>query len=302
MLKLSGLITATATPFKENGEINTAVIPEYIDYLVAERLSGVFTCGTTGESSSLTVEERKCLGEYFARATEGKIRHIIHVGHNSIKSACELAEHAQSVKADAISAVCPSYFKVTNISSLVACCREIAAAAPATPFYYYHIPSFTSANLPMVEFVAEAGKSIPNFAGIKFTHFDLMEFQLCQDYQGGKYNMLFGRDEYYLGALAFGAVGAVGSTYNYMAPLFHGIRDAFDQNDFVKARELQLRVNKIICFLVKHGGMPTTKAFLRMRGIDTGPCRLPNETLSRDVEQEIYKAAVEIFPEFSKPI
>lgn len=301
MFTLSELITATSTPFKANGEINTDIIPTYVDYLVNEKLTGIFTCGTTGESSSLTTQERMCLAEHFAQATVGRIKHIVHVGHNSIQTACELAQHAQKIGADAISAVCPCYFKVNSVETLLACCKEIAAVADKTPFYYYHIPSFTSANISMLEFLHEAQHVIPNLAGIKFTHYDLREFQLCQDFSAGKYNMLFGRDEYYLAALSFGAVGAVGSTYNYIAPIFHGITEAFENYDFPRARELQLQANRIIGFLSLYGGIATGKAFLRMRGIDTGPCRLPNQNLSRHTENTIYREASAFFPEFRKP-
>jgi N-acetylneuraminate lyase len=90
----------------------------------------------------------------------------------------------------------------------------IASAAPSLPFYYYHIPSATNVDLPMVDFLAVADGLIQNLAGIKYTHYDLEDLQLCLHYGGGKYNILFGRDQYLLAAVALGVRGAVGSTYS----------------------------------------------------------------------------------------
>ena len=104
----------------------------------------------------------------------------------------------------------------------------IASAAPSLPFYYYHIPSATNVDLPMVDFLAVADDLIQNLAGIKYTHYDLEDLQLCLHYGGGKYNILFGRDQYLLAAVALGVRGAVGSTYNFMGDTMARILSAFD--------------------------------------------------------------------------
>lgn len=139
---------------------------------------------------------------------------------------------------------------------------------------------------------------MPTLAGVKFTHYDLMEYQLCREAVGGRYDILFGRDEFYLASLAMGSTGAVGSTYNYIAPLFHKMREAFLRGDLESARAAQLAANKTILLLIQYGGIATGKALLRMRGLDTGPCRLPNKPLSRETEKQIYQEAVRHFPEF----
>ena len=80
---------------------------------------------------------------------------------------------------------------------------------------------------------------LPNFAGIKYTHEDFMDFFTCLNYQGGAYDMLWGRDECMLSALVLGTKGFVGSTYNYAAPLYLKLMEAFSRNDLSEARKLQ---------------------------------------------------------------
>ena len=97
----------------------------------------------------------------------------------------------------------------------------VASAASKLPFYYYHIPTMTGVNVSMHDFLQVAPERIDNLRGIKFTHGDLMDYQRCKKFADGQYDVAWGVDEMLLGALAIGAAAAVGSTYNYAAPLYH---------------------------------------------------------------------------------
>ena len=87
--------------------------------------------------------------------------------------------------------------------------------------------------------------------------------------------MLWGRDENFLSAMVLGARGAVGSTYNYAAPLYHRMMDAFDRNDMEEARALQQKSIDMITLLGKYGGIATGKAYMRFIGLECGEFRLP---------------------------
>ncbi|NDH06086.1 N-acetylneuraminate lyase, partial [bacterium] len=193
-----------------------------------------------------------------------------------------LSRQGQELGALAISALTPSYFKPRNVDALVDCCSFIASAAPQTPFYYYDIPTMTGVNLPMPEFLERAGKSIPNLKGLKFTNVDFMSFQLCGQMEGGRFEILWGVDEMLLPALSVGAHGAVGSTYNFAAPIYHRIMDAFKKFDFETARKEQLRSIRLVNILVKRGYMASAKAMMGMLGVDVGSPRLPNGSLKQD--------------------
>ena len=80
--------------------------------------------------------------------------------------------------------------KVNRIEELVKYCEEIASGAPELPFYYYHIPAFNGAFLPMIELLKAVDERIPNFAGIKYTYESLYEYNQCRLYKDGKFDML----------------------------------------------------------------------------------------------------------------
>jgi len=132
---------------------------------------------------------------------------------------------------------------------------------------------------------------LPNFAGVKYTHEDFMDFQSCMSYENGKFDMLWGRDENMLSALVLGAKGAVGSTFNYAAPLYYDLIDAFNNNDLVKARKLQQKSIDMIRFLGKYGGISVGKAYMKLVGHDLGEFRLPVKNMSAE-QFELFKKDV----------
>jgi N-acetylneuraminate lyase len=186
-----------------------------------------------------------------------------------------LAAHAEEIGADGIAAVGPHYFRPRGVAEAVDFADRLAAAAPATPFFYYHIPSFTGIALPMAEFLPAAAAAIPSFAGLKFTHENLAEYAHCLAYDDGRYEMFFGRDEMLLGALAMGATSGVGTTYNAAAPLYLRMHAAFTRGDMAEARRWQGLANAMIDVAVAHGGMPAFKTMMRWCGVDCGPSRPP---------------------------
>ena len=138
----------------------------------------------------------------------------------------------------------------------------------------------TGVNVPMIDFLRAASKRIPNLAGLKFTDENLMSYAQCLNFEDGRFNILFGRDEILLAALALGATGAVGSTYNYMAPIYQKVIEAYDAGDLEAARRWQMASIEIIAVMARHGGLPAGKAMMKMIGLDCGPVRAPLKNLS----------------------
>ena len=279
---LHGLIAAPFTPFRSDGELALDVIPRQAALLAHNGVSGAFVCGTTGEGHSLTVDERQRVVEAWRKATPASVKLVVHVGHLSLGESCKLAQHAAANGADAIATIAPSFFKPAGTAELVAWCQKVASAAPYLPFYYYHMPAMTGVNIPVAEFLAAAHGKIPNLAGIKFTHENLMDYGRSGAVADGRYSMLFGRDEILLAGLSLGAAGAVGSTYNFAAPLFHKIVKAFDAGDIAGARKEQARAQEFIDVLHNHGGLSAGKAIMNLIGVDCGPVRLPLRSLTPD--------------------
>ncbi len=279
-LKLQGLVAATHTPFHADGALHLAVVERQAEHLLRDGVRAAFVGGTTGECHSLTVEERLALAGRWAEVIRGtELRLVVHVGSNCLADARKLASQAQSLGVTAIAALAPSYFKPGSVDALIACCAEIASAAPDLPFYFYDIPSMTGVRLPMPEFLAKAPDRIPTLAGLKFTNPDLMDFQTCLRAGEGRFDILWGVDEYLLAALALGAEGAVGSTYNFAAPIYHRLTEAFRRGDLATARTEQFTSVQLVKLLSGYGYMAAARAVMEILGVDVGPPRLPHAKL-----------------------
>ena len=279
--RLTGLIAAAFTAFEEDGTLNLEPIAAHAALLARNGVSGVFVCGTTGEGVSMTTDERMRSLERW-HAMRGALKVIAHVGHNSIGDARALATHAEKLGVDTLSTVGPSLLRPAAIEDLIDWCASVASAAPSTPYYYYHIPVLTGLRFDMHRFLQLASKRIPTFAGLKFTDENLMEFSRCVDFEGGRFNMLWGRDEILLAGLTAGAHGAIGSTYNYSAPVYRRVIDAFERGDVVAAANQMRLARDSVQVLVEFGGLPAGKAMLGLCGVDCGTVRLPLRTLSRE--------------------
>ena len=280
--KLTGLIAAPFTAMRPDGSLNLDLIKAQAGYLASQGVRGAFICGTTGEGFSLTTEERMQVAEKWLAVAPKSLAVIVHVAHNSLDESQKLAAHAEQLGAYAIASIGPTFFKPAGVEQLVDFCAPVAAAAPSLPVYYYHIPVMTGVYLPMVDFLRAAAKRIPNLAGIKFTDENLMSYTQCLNFEDGRYNILFGRDEILIAALALGATGAVGSTYNYMAPIYNKVIEAFNAGDMAAARQWQMASIQIIAVMVRYGGLPAGKAMMKIQGLDCGPVRPPLRNLTAE--------------------
>lgn len=277
--KLTGLVAATFTPFTSQGEVSLSVIRPYIDYLKEKQgVKSIFVNGTTGESMSLSVAERKILAEEWCEQAKGKLDQVIvHVGCMSLKESQELARHAEQIQADAIAVISPSFFKPRNADALRAFLQEVASAAPTLPFYYYHIPAVTGVNVLARDVLQDIEKLIPSFHGVKFSGSDLMDYGLCVKYCRPHWSVLYGVDEQMLAALAMGGHGAVGSTYNYLGCHVNKLLSAFDTGDLETARKIQFKVQGLLSYAMKLGfdlGM-NKQLMSEVSGLCLGPPRLP---------------------------
>lgn len=273
------LIAATFTAFHPDGSLNLAAIEGQAAALTQQGLRGVFVCGSTGEGSSLTSPERMAVAQRWCEVAGQDLEVIVHVGHASVEEARLLAAHAEQCGAAGVAAVAPYYFRPGSVQDLVACNAYIAAGAPRTRYYTYHIPSLSHVDLSMTDCLPLAAAAIPNFAGVKFTDEDLATYALCVERAGDAYEIFFGRDEMALAGMSLGATSGVGSTYNFAAPIYQRVSNAFVQGDLTTARQEQLIATRMIETASAYGGLPAFKAITSRFGPDLGPSRLPMNTL-----------------------
>ena len=211
-----------------------------------------------------------------------KINTIVQIGTDSLEESRALASHAAKIGADGISATPPCYFKPTD-ASILADCAAMVASGHQSSHFYYHIPALTGVTIDMEDFLSIAGKQIPNLAGIKFCSANMHEMRRCMSLENGRYQMLSAWDEMLLSGLATGVTGAVGSTYNFAAPIYLKMIDAFNDGDMNNARLWQDRALEMIHCLFKTCGRAGLKTMMKLIGHDCGPHRLPikNSTLEQ---------------------
>ena len=282
---IRGLVAPVFTPINRDGGLDLDKVDSQARWLNASGVEWVFTSGSTGESVDLTVAERKSLAVKWIQVSKLYGQHVIvHVGSDSVNDAQDMAAHAQQHSADAIAAMPPTYIRPGSPEALVQTVAAIASAAPSTPFYYYHIPMKTGVAFPMADLVLAADSRIPTFRGVKFTdeHLDDMQIAMSRNFTAGAAwrrgrapDVLYGRDQWLLGATAFGIHGAVGTTYNFNAELQRKVLGG----DGATARRAQLGTSTFIRaisdFEAAFPGVYSWKLAMELMGMDVGPARLP---------------------------
>jgi len=275
------LIAPPHAPLNADGSLNLDLVEKQAEHFVRTGIAGVFVSGTTGESQSLTIQERLDLARRWIDVCRGTDLHvIIQVGDNCVENARTMAEHAQRHGADSVATLAPSFLKPTSVDDLIACCEPVAAAAGDLPFYLYDIPVMTNVRLSMCEFLERGKPRMLNLRGLKFTNPDLVQLQECLTLNDGEFDILFGCDEILLAGVMFGCPGAVGSTYNFAAGHYRAMVESFRAGDIEAARRGQRQAVQMIRMLQRYDFLPAAKAVMNFQGIDCGPVRAPLRNLS----------------------
>jgi N-acetylneuraminate lyase len=293
--KINGLIAAPFAPMDESGSLNYDQIPGYASMLQRNGIRGVFVNGTNGEGLEMDMDERMKMAESWVRYRRDNFSIIIHVGHPDLESSCALASHAKNIGADSIGIMMPVNSSSMSLAEL--CNRLIvtASAVKDLPVYYYHMPPRTKLNFSVYEILKTVSGKIDNLVGVKFTDYNLMDFKLCKHLDNERFDMIYGRDEMLVSALSFGAKAGIGSTYNFLAPLYLSIIDAFREGEMKKAVDLQYESMKIIDAFAGMGNVhpvAAQKAIMKLVGINCGPIRNVDLRLTQEQIDLLYERLV----------
>jgi N-acetylneuraminate lyase len=288
-----GLVAAPHTPFAADGDVALDRVDDQFAHLQGDGVQAVFVAGATGEGLSLSFEERSALFQRWSACAAGtEMRVIAQVGSGRPDESVALATAARAAGVDAFAAVAPSFHRPADVAALIAWLVPIAAAAPELPFYVYDIPELTGVHLATDEVLTRGRARIPNLRGVKYTRAELDLVQRCLSLSDPSFDVLWGRDEALLAGLALGAHGAVGSTYNFAAPLFHRLLRAFAAGDLPQARREQRAAVALVDLLAGYGYLAAAKELMALLGVDCGPPRtsppLSAESkarLARDLER-----------------
>ncbi|MEZ6013973.1 MAG: dihydrodipicolinate synthase family protein [Planctomycetota bacterium] len=276
-----GLVSAPHTPFRADGDVGGAVafdvVPALAAHLAATGVSAVYVAGATGEGASLSFAERRDLFDVWAEVGPPLgLRVIAQVGGECVRDSERLAEHVAGVAGvEALGAIAPRFYAPRSPDVVAQILARITAAAGGKPTYYYDIPALTGLPFGARELAEAFARHVPTLRGIKCSRYEgvhVLDYLRASD---GRYDVLAGTDEALLSALVLGARGAVGSTYNFAAPLYLDLIAAFDAGDLVTARALQARSIALVQAIAPFGYLSASRLVMRRLGVDVGPARLP---------------------------
>ena len=289
MKEFHGIYPALVTPFDRAGAINKTVVKEIVDWHLESGVDGFYVCGSTGEGLLLSADERKQMLEATIHATADRGKVIAHVATLDTATTIDLAQHAETTGAAAVSVLPPIYFRV-DWPGLMEHYRLIASATQL-PLLLYHIPGLTGKRMSVDDM--RKLLEIPNVCGLKFSdydHFTMHRIRLLRE----DLIVYSGQDDVFLSALNLGANGGIGLTYNFMPQVYVGIYQAFLSDDIRRARELQWKSCAMIDAIFRTYDMGVAKAALEHLGFDAGEPRRPLRPLMPDERKLIVEKMDEL--------
>ncbi|WP_287582191.1 4-hydroxy-tetrahydrodipicolinate synthase [Candidatus Borrarchaeum sp.] len=288
MVQIKGINVPVVTPFKNN-EINEDGFRTIINYLIENKVHGIIPCGSTGETINLRMDERKKVAEIAIDEASGRISVIVGTGDSSTDRAIELTEHAADIGADAVLLVTPFYFKPSQEAIY-----EYFSAIVSTidiPILLYMVPKFTGGVEIDPQTVVRL-QEYSNIIGIKMSITDIRKISTMINIASNEsFNVFAGSGSAIFATLMLGGIGAVPATGNIATRMIADIYGSFVQNDFEKARELQLKILPLDNFLTGPNGhgIPAIKVGMDMLDLDlqAGIPRSPLLPITDKVKNEL---------------
>ncbi|MDA0231639.1 MAG: 4-hydroxy-tetrahydrodipicolinate synthase [Proteobacteria bacterium] len=234
---LEGYCTALITPMRD-GAVDEDAFRALVEWQIAEGVSGLVPCGTTGESPTLSHDEHKRITEICIGVAKGRVPVLAGSGSNSTAEAIELTRHAKQAGADAALLVMPYYNKPTQ-EGMYQHFKAIQDAV-AIPLYIYNIPGRSVVNMS-VETMARLA-ALPNIVGVKDATADLTRPTLTRLAIPGGFNQMSGEDGTAIGFFAQGGHGCISVTSNVAPRACAEFYAAWKSGDAAKALELHTRL------------------------------------------------------------
>lgn len=271
--KFKGVFVALNAIYDDKDNVNLSAMKELVKIYKTKGVSGVYVCGSTGEGFLLSVEERKQVAAAVKEAAGDDFTVIVHVGCASTKESVELAKHAESIGADAASAVPSVYYHLPPQS--VEMHWNGIIDSTNLPFIIYNIPQLTGFNLPYDLFKKMAKN--PKVIGIKNSEEPVYNMERYRTAAGDDFIIFNGSDEQFLGGRLMGANAGIGGTYGTMPELFVALNNMIDNNEIEKAKVLQFKINDVIFDLLSCDSLyGAAKQVIKYRfGVDAGQPRSP---------------------------
>lgn len=282
-----GCGTAIVTPFTETG-VNFEEFRKLIEFQIENEVDAIIVCGTTGEASTMTEEEKKETIKFAINVAKGRTKVIVGTGSNNTTTAIEMSKFAESAGADGILVVTPYYNKTTQ-AGLIAHYTEIAKAVNL-PIIMYSVPGRTGVNI-LPETCKELSK-IENIVAIKEASGNLSQVakiaSLCRD----DLAIYSGNDDQIIPVLSLGGKGVISVLSNVMPKYTHDMTKKYFEGKLEEATKMQLDVIDLTDALFVEVNPIPVKYSLNLMGFDFGTPRLPLVELSnknKELMKEVMK-------------
>jgi N-acetylneuraminate lyase len=267
----TGVLPALFTPFTGDDRVDVPALERLIRYVLDRGVHGLYLCGSTGEGISMTEEERRLVADVSVKTVAHQVPVIVHVGATATGACQRLAQHAEQIGADAVSAVPPFYYSVGNQG--VEEHYRLIASASKLPLYIYNLPGATGVNVgaDLAQKLFKDGV----IAGMKFTAPDTFAFRTIIEACGPTFNIVSGPDEMLLSFLVMGGHGGIGTTYNPLPRVYAGLYAAWQAGNIKRAQELQWFIDRYVSVIFRYGVMAAAKATMEFLGAPVGQPRRP---------------------------
>jgi 4-hydroxy-tetrahydrodipicolinate synthase len=282
---LSGVLVALVTPFTADGsEIDAAALEAHVDRLIREGAHGLVPGGSTGEFTTLTLDERKQLTELVVKAAGGRVPVVAGTGALSTRDALDLAAHAAQAGASALMVV-PPFYDAVELSTFKELLREVYAASQL-PIMFYNIPSSTGLSLTAAEIASLA--EVEGVRYLKDTSGDAVALTELLQSHADRITTFNGWDTLTFYGIAAGAKGSVWGATNFIPELSRQLWDALAvDGDLVRGRELWAKIYPICRLLEQHNYAAAVKTGLELTGYPAGPVRKPFALLEGEARAEL---------------
>lgn len=288
---VKGILPAMVTPLNDDNTIKKDGAVKLIKRHVQDGADGLYVCGATGEGVVLQKNTRMDMCELVISEVKKAVPVIVHVGAIDLKTALELARHAEKSGADAIASIPPFYYPYGN-DSIYSYYKELASAVNIPVMIYYAPLGNTVLNAKLI---AKMFKDFDNVTSLKWSVRDYCDLINVKDMTNGEINILNGPDETMICGLMAGADGAIGSTYNIMLKYAKNILKAFAKSDMQTCRIVQTHINRVINILMETGCfLQALKYTLFLQGIDVGNAVYPFNPFDNKTKSEIKEKLMEI--------
>lgn len=280
-----GVGTAIATPFDKEDNINFDEFKKLVEFQLDNGVNAIIVCGTTGEASTMSTEEKQELIKYCVKVVNKKVPVIAGIGSNNTKAVVENEKFAERIGVDGLLAVTPYYNKTTQ-EGLIAHYSLIANNTDL-PIILYNVPSRTGVNiLPNTYF--ELSK-IKNIVAVKEANGDISSMIKTKHLCGDELNIYSGNDDQILPVLSIGGIGVISVLSNVKPKYTANMVQNYFDGKIKEATKMQLDSIELVNDLFKEVNPIPVKAALNIIGFDFGKPRLPLVECSEQLKESLKK-------------